>query len=140
LAIIGFLMLLAWVPTEVPEMRAILGSQAYIYSAHKAEISAATISIGLAIALAGVLAQGFTMAFEALRPVRGGSLNPSYTEKNRGTSHPPVTKSLLPLIAGDKIKIYKGYEVLKAENGVSVSERNFKGLLDAEKWINEQGR
>lgn len=47
------------------------------------------------------------------------------------SQHPPPG-SLQP---GDNLKIYKGYVILKVENGVTVGREHFPGLLAAERYI-----
>jgi hypothetical protein len=41
-------------------------------------------------------------------------------------------------VVGDRVKTYKGFEILKTESGVSVNENNFKNVLEAENWISDQ--
>jgi hypothetical protein len=39
---------------------------------------------------------------------------------------------------GSRVKKFKGFEILKAKDGVSVDGEQFENLLVAEKWISEQ--
>jgi len=41
---------------------------------------------------------------------------------------------------GERIKVYKGYEILKAETGVTVNNRTLSGIIAAEKAIDEMIR
>ncbi len=38
---------------------------------------------------------------------------------------------------GERIKVYKGYEILKAETGVTVNGQPYGGIIAAEKAITE---
>ncbi|MEP3843714.1 MAG: hypothetical protein ABJM43_00005 [Paracoccaceae bacterium] len=47
-------------------------------------------------------------------------------------------RSVMPKKPGDRVKIFKGREIVKAETGVSVDGKNFGNVLEAEQWINGQ--
>jgi hypothetical protein len=57
-ATIGFLLLLAWVPTEVPS-GSFGGQSTQVFNAHKSAISSAVMSIGFVMVIAGTVARGF---------------------------------------------------------------------------------
>lgn len=57
-ATIGFLLLLAWVPTEVPS-GSFGGQSTQVFNAYKAAISSAVMSIGFVMVIAGTVARGF---------------------------------------------------------------------------------
>lgn len=46
--------------------------------------------------------------------------------------------SVGPKQAGDRIKVFKGREILKHTDGVSVDGEVFKNVLEAERHINQQ--
>ncbi len=50
------------------------------------------------------------------------------------------TRENHPLQTGDRIKTYKGYEIVKAENGVTVDGVAYSGLLAAEKVIDAMAK
>lgn len=50
----------------------------------------------------------------------------------------PVASAPAPPRPGDRIKIYKGKEIIKAESGVTVNGQPFQGLITAEKFIDAQ--
>jgi hypothetical protein len=49
-----------------------------------------------------------------------------------------TTQNSVAKKSSDRVKVFKGYEILKTEAGVSVAGNDFDGILAAEKWINEQ--
>jgi hypothetical protein len=63
-ASIGFLLLLAWVPTSVPS-GSFGGQSTQVFNAHKSAISSAVMSIGFVMVIAGTVARGFERLFLA---------------------------------------------------------------------------
>jgi len=57
-ATVGFLLLLAWVPTEIPS-GSFGGQSTQVFNAYKASISSAVMSIGFVMVIAGTVARGF---------------------------------------------------------------------------------
>lgn len=43
--------------------------------------------------------------------------------------------SVLPQQAGDTIKVYNGQKIIREKDGVSVGERKFANVLQAERWL-----
>ena len=72
---------------------------------------------------------------------RNGSvdLGEKSVSQNALSTRQNVTRmAAMPKKPGDRVKVFKGREILKAETGVSVNGNNFGNVLEAEKWINGQ--
>ena len=72
---------------------------------------------------------------------RNGSvdLDEKPVSQNTLSTRQNVTRmAAIPKKPGDRVKVFKGREILKAETGVSVDGNNFGNVLEAEKWINGQ--
>tara|TARA_R110002094_G_scaffold125935_3_gene119954 strand:+ start:2896 stop:3423 length:528 start_codon:yes stop_codon:yes gene_type:complete len=70
--------------------------------------------------------------------IRGNVSNLAVASTGRDTFQGTTTKNSVAKKSSDRVKVFKGYEILKTEAGVSVAGKDFDGLLAAEKWINEQ--
>jgi hypothetical protein len=70
---IGFLMLLSWVPTNVPGAGFGQLSQS-VYNAHKAEISKATMLLGAVLAIVGTIVRGFEFLAEKVAAFFGDEM------------------------------------------------------------------
>ena len=76
-----------------------------------------------------------------LEVFRNGSvdLDERPVSQNTLSTRQNVTRmAAMPKKPGDRVKVFKGREILKAETGVSVNGNNFGNVLEAEKWINGQ--
>lgn len=54
--------------------------------------------------------------------------------------HSQVRSKGTPVVGkvGARVKVYKGYEILKSYDGVTVEGRSFVNVIKAEQWINGQ--
>lgn len=79
-ATIGFLLLLAWVPTEVPS-GTFGGQSTQVFNAYKASISSAVMSIGFVMVIAGTVARGFErLSSASLGVATGATVNDRSSE------------------------------------------------------------
>ena len=65
--------------------------------------------------------------YNILMKISNGSVS-----KNSNYTFP---KTVGKLKVGDRVKVFKGYEILKAENGCTIGENTFDNILDAERWV-----
>ena len=75
---------------------------------------------------------------ELLKVVSGSNGISKQPMANQSGGYATTQRSTAPKVAGDRVKTYKGFEILKAESGVSVNGNHFKNVLEAEKWISSQ--
>ncbi len=100
------------------------------------------ILLGYAIALWGVIEESSQKTISCILKMPNTN-NSTITATSKSQYYTPTlntpTRSSGPLKVGDRIKVFKDYEIIKSENGCSIDSNHFSNLLEAEKWVNSQG-
>jgi hypothetical protein len=68
-----------------------------------------------------------------------GRVEPTFRAQKE---HSQVRSQSAPIVGkiGARVKVYKGYEILKSHDGVTVEGRSFANVIKAEQWIINQSR
>ena len=73
-----------------------------------------------------------------LNEFRANNAMQSSSQVSNNSSQSSSSQGFSPKRVGDRVKAYKGREILKEETGVSVDGRAFSTVMAAERWISEQ--
>ncbi|MFK8034175.1 MAG: hypothetical protein AB8B94_08525 [Hyphomicrobiales bacterium] len=137
-AVLAFLALLGWGLSA-------LGAIAFLYVFTQVgflQALSAVVIVAMGVFIVATSQMGLAQIATAentkalLDVVRSGKVDLGTKPISQNTYSTPSTSA--PKKAGDRVKVFKGREILKAETGVSVDGNNFGNVLEAEKWINGQ--
>lgn len=135
-AVLAFLALLGWALSA-------LGAIAFFYVFTQfgfLQALSAVVIVAMGVFIVATSQMGLAQIATAentgalLDAIRNGQTELGVPRTNQGKPQ----SSVAPKKVGDRVKVFKGYEILKAETGVSVAGKNFVNVLEAEKWVNGQ--
>jgi hypothetical protein len=95
--------------------------------------------IGAAVGLTAKTTDRIEQKLEQLETLlRRQNSSTSAAPTNHTTNRTSVAQTSTVRKPNDVIKVFKGYNIVKADKGVTVDGQEFAGLLAAEQWINKQ--
>lgn len=144
-ATIGFLLLLAWVPTEVPS-GSFGGQSTQVFNAHKSAISSAVMSIGFVMVIAGTVARGFDRLSSAnLGVARASRANDRSSEfSSRSVPQDEITQGadLSEIVEVVRVKDRQGNyrDVKVSKNGAAIlqtinGQKAFSSVDEAKAYL-----